>query len=471
MRLRNLGNGHSLCFVSPTEVHRSICDLKGCEYTDDLTSFDVLAWCMEQTCQSLEIARPLRAMHGLEHVRQQRVLRELLPATSTSSELISDDSRIQRFWEEIQEDESRSLELLYGVHEERIGAFKRLLDRESVEPTMQHLVTEYDSMNKTRLEDCTVDNEQERELAHEIERQRQVEKPKAAKACKHNVSKELARYIETGTDGAFCNSAVKHAFSIFADTSAQEVMKKQKVSANAFADLYVSHDYPRTVTLQGQSPIDDFLRPANWVLSSFEHNKLLLISQYEANELMPLIRKSTKIRLHTFAPRLNKAMVSFDDMDFYTIGAPPGGSSCSDAAVRNLNLFAGSLYLEDAASYDSLRCFLGLVSQSRRAGEFAVNSDGYVDPDVRKIVGWPSVSPFKGSPLPFLKEVCSLRRGGKGFAQTHIGHLVEGRALRQDAFDGCNEEKGKKVVEGEDHHVPGEWVSSSSSSEQTLVLR
>lgn len=440
MRLRNLGNGHSLCFVAPTEVHRSICDLKGCEDSSDLTSFDVLAWCMEQTCQSLDTARPLRAMHGLEHVRQQKIMRELLPASSTSTKLMSNYNQIQRFWQEIQEDESRSLELLYGVHEERIGAFKRLLDRDSTETTMQHLVMEYDAMNKTRLEDCTVDNEQERELAHEIQRQRQVERPKAAKACKPDVSKGLVDYIATGTERAFKQSAAKHAFTMFTKTSAWDIMKKQKVSVDAFADLYVSHDYPRTVTLQGGSPIDDFLRPVNWVLSSTEHKKLLLISQYEANELIFLVRTSPKVRLHTFAPRLNKAMVSFNDMDFYTIGAPSGKSACSDAAVRNLNIFAGSLYLEDAAIYDSLRSFLGLVSQSRRVGSLAVNSDGYVDPEVRQKVGWPSSCPFKGSPLPFLKELYSLRRGGKGFAQTHIGHLVEGRALRQDAFDGCNEE-------------------------------
>ncbi|KAI4721480.1 hypothetical protein E4T48_02363 [Aureobasidium sp. EXF-10727] len=441
MRLRNLGNGHSLCFVSPTEVHRSICDLKGCDDSDELTSFDVLAWCMEQTCQSLDIARPLRAMHGLEYVRQQKVLHTFLPTTSASSKFIGDDYRIQRFWQEIQEDESRSLELLYGVHEERIGAFRRLLDRKSTNPTMQHLVAEYESMNKTRLEDCTVDNEQERELAHEIERQRQVERPKAAKACKPNVSKGLAHYIEIGTEEAFNKSAVKHAFTVFTGTSARETMKKQQVRAAQFADLYVSHDYPRTVTLTDEHPLDDYLRPVNWVLSSSEHDKLLVISQHEADELMPNIRNSTKVRLHTFAPRLNKAMVSFNDMNFYTIGAASNGSACSAAVVRDLNLFAGSLYLETAAIYNSLRDFLGLVSQSRRGGDFAVNSDGYVDDETRKALKWPKTCPFFASPLPFLKEVCSLRRGGKGFAQTHMGHLFEGRALRQDAFDGCTDGK------------------------------
>lgn len=73
------------------------------------------------------------------------------------------------------------------------------------------------------------------------------------------------------------------------------------------------------------SPVDDYFRLVNLVLSS------------------------SKFRLHTFASRLNKAMVSFNDMNFYTIGATSGGFSCSDAAVRNLNLFAGSLYLETPA--------------------------------------------------------------------------------------------------------------------------
>ncbi|KAG9762013.1 hypothetical protein KCU73_g2114, partial [Aureobasidium melanogenum] len=476
MRLRNLGHGHSLCFISPTEVHRSICDLKGCETSDTLTSYDVLAWSMDQTCQSLEIARPLRAMHGLEYVRQQKVLHNFLPVATASSKLISDDNRTQRFWDEIQEDESRSLELLYGVHEERIGAFKRLLDRKSKDPTMQHLLAEYESMNKTRLEDCTVDNEQERELAHEIERQRQVERPKAAKACKHNVSKGLDHYIQTGTEGYFSQSAVIHAFTVFADTSAREVMVKQKVKATDFANLYVSHDYPRTVTFDGKKcAIDDYLRPVNWVLSSSEHDKLLIISQHEADELMVGIRKSTKVRLHTFAPRLNKAMISFNDMDFYTIGTTSGGSSRSDAVVRNLNLFAGSLYLETATIYDSLRCFLGLVSQSRRAGDFVVNSDGYVDLKIREAASWPGTCPFIGSPLPFLKEVCSLRRGGKAFAQTHMGHLFEGRALRQDAFDGCNEEReGSKSGAEKDGHASGELHtedgSTSGSTNYALAL-
>ncbi|KAH0276074.1 hypothetical protein KCU91_g4106, partial [Aureobasidium melanogenum] len=419
-------------------------------------SFDVLAWCMEQTCQSLETARPLRAMQGLEYIRQQKVLHQFFPTKLSTSKLFGDENRIQRFWPEIQEDESRSLELLYGVHEERIGAFKRLLDPRSTNPTMQHLVSEYEAMNKTCLEDCTVDNEQERELTHEVEREQQVERPIAAKPHKTILSQGLDSYVELGTEDALNNSQVRPALMVFGNTSAWKVAEKQEISLATFADLYVSNDYYLTVNLPTGSCIDQYLNPVNWVLSSSEHGKLVVISQHEANELMPLIRRSTRIRLHTFAPRLNKAMVSFDDMSFYTIGRDLGNIPSSSIALRNLKLFSGSLYLESAAIYDSLRCFLGLVSQSRRVGDFVVNSDGFVDANTRAAFGWPGTCPFIKSPLPFLKEVYSLRRSGKGFAQTHMGHLFEGRALRQDAFDGCNEEReGLENGTEEDGRAPG----------------
>jgi hypothetical protein len=55
---------------------------------------------MKQTCQSLEVARSLRAIHGLEPVRQYSLL-EFLIATSASNKLMSDDNRTQRFWHNI----------------------------------------------------------------------------------------------------------------------------------------------------------------------------------------------------------------------------------------------------------------------------------------------------------------------------------------------------------------------------------
>jgi hypothetical protein len=69
--------------------------MKGC--TDDvtLTSFDVLAWSMEQTCQALEIAKPLRAMHGLEYLRQQKIITQYLPSDLSSNKLTRDKAQVK----------------------------------------------------------------------------------------------------------------------------------------------------------------------------------------------------------------------------------------------------------------------------------------------------------------------------------------------------------------------------------------
>jgi hypothetical protein len=153
---------------------------------------------MEQTCQALEIAKPLRAMHGLEYLRQQKVIAEHLPSDSSSDRLTRNEARVHRFRKAIQEDESRSLGFLYGVHDDNSGILQRLLDRKSDDPVMQHLTTEYNSINKAVIEACDVDNEQERELAHEVERQTHVERPKPAMRRQHAIDEPMRQYIDTG---------------------------------------------------------------------------------------------------------------------------------------------------------------------------------------------------------------------------------------------------------------------------------
>jgi hypothetical protein len=459
MRLRQLGKGHSLCFVAPTEVHRSICDMKGC--TDDvtLTSFDVLAWSMEQTCQALEIAKPLRAMHGLEYLRQQKVIAQELPSSVPSARLTSNTAKVQRFWKGIQEDESRSLELLYGVRDGNVGILQRLLDRKSDNPMMQHLVAEYDSMNKAVIEDCNVDNEQERELAHEVERQTRVERPRPASPLQHAIDEGMRQYINTGSLSDLQRCLVMSAFRALEKTSAAQTMKQQKIDPAVF-NLFVSKDFWVTVQLPQSSPYDQYMRPVNWILSSAQHSKLLIISPFEVNELLPQIKQSKAVRLHTFSPRVNKAMVSFNDLQFYIPNAGPSDVAFDISSARPLGLFAGSLYLDSKAEYEALRARLGVISRDHHLENVPVQSDGFVKPEHRKKIVWPGPCPFPMSPIPFLKEFFALRRNGQGFGHTHMGYLLGGKELRADAFDDLKEEEENEV----NGHVTGEQNTA-------LVLR
>ncbi|KAG9663822.1 hypothetical protein KCU64_g1072, partial [Aureobasidium melanogenum] len=490
MRLRQLGKGQSLCFIAPTEVHRSILDLKGCDDQSNLSSYDVLAWSMDQTCQALEAARPLRAMQGLEYSRQQKILSEYLPSDLSSTSLTGDEVRYQQFWGEIQEDESRGLELLYGVHEEHISLLQRLLDRGSSDSMMQHLVTEYDSMNKATIEDCNVDNEQERELSHEIERQVKVELPPPAPPRQHAISEGMHRYIDTGNFSDLATCGVTRAFKAMEDTSAAHTLEQQQIDPGIF-NVFVSQDFWQTVKLPQSSSRDQYMRPVNWILRSTEHTYLLIISPFEANELLPQIKRSKKIRLHTYAPRMVKAMISFSDLNFYTPNIGSNDFSFPVAGVRALNLFAGSLYLDSKAEYKALCSGLGLITQHHYAEGVSVQSDGFVAPQDRKKIGCLCPSYFSKSPVPFLKELFVLRRNGQGFGHTHMGHLLGGKELRADAFDGCTEDGAEEVDDADNeteeraeepsgetektYHIPGAWYTGedlvSSSTNQTLVLR
>jgi hypothetical protein len=84
--------------------------------------------------------------------------------------------------------------------------------------------------------------------------------------------------------------------------------------------IFVSPDFTLTVELPKGAPKDKFLRPIMWVLSSTLSQNLLIISPHEANDQLPEIRKSPKVRLHVFAPRISHIGCDSSGLDFYSIG-------------------------------------------------------------------------------------------------------------------------------------------------------
>lgn len=435
MRLRKLGTGHSLCFLGPPEVHQSILDGGAGDNSSSLDSKDVLAWTMEQTCQAMEIAKPLRIMQGLEYLRRQNVIDTYLPSNTPPASLIDDKVSIERFWQSIQEDESQTLHAMYGVHDGRMNTFARLLDFDSMCEIMQHLVSEYYTMNKLDMENSSMDNEQEREVAHEIERERQIQRPGQVKALAPSISKGLAEFVKSGRLDRSGITELIHAFEIFTLTTAMNHDNGNSVDPKQFP-LFATKDYAQSVDLSTDSKMDNYLRPVNWVLTSLHGGEMVVISPHEANDLMSKIKSSTSVRLHTFSARTNKSMSPFHHMGFYTPQARPEDRKPSRESLRALNLFAGTLYLESLAEYETLCHFLGVVTPSYRPKGKQVCGDGFANPHIRKEIGWPIRCPFIQSPLSFLKHVFSLRTNGQDYDHTHMGFLVGGRAVRAGAFDG-----------------------------------
>lgn len=76
----------------------------------------------------------------------------------------------------------------------------------------------------------------------------------------------------------------------------------------------------------------------------------VVVSPYEAQELLPLIRQHKQVALHIYSPRLSLSMPALEDLSLYAIPAVP--ESWSTPSISNqLKLFAGQLYINTYEDY------------------------------------------------------------------------------------------------------------------------
>ncbi|KAH9980609.1 hypothetical protein BJV74DRAFT_798017 [Russula compacta] len=332
MRMRQLGKGHSVMFFAPGEVDRRIRSLIPSE-TDPgcrIQVLDVLRWAMHETCEDIRHHLPYWAEQGLDHHKRFAAYQNF--RSSRDLEVL------RKAW---LQPESRTLKEMYS------DAPAAGMDPEirGVPSLIERIVR----LGVTKLVDVRAAEEQEREVGHEVERERQVERPPKAEAAQHVIYPEVRRFINTGNLSRFSRHISPLLLRI---DLAQALDSTPEWSPSPLATA----DFITTVVGLDGSGLTDYLRPINWILSSGsgKDSVVLAISPYEAHELLPLIRKSKKVRLHIYTPRVTSSMRSFSDLRFYSIPADSSGERWSAPAhVRiELNLFAGQLYFDSREEYE-----------------------------------------------------------------------------------------------------------------------
>ena len=279
--------------------------------------------------------------------------------------------------------------------------------QENPNPMVQSLLKLWTELNQDIPEGATMHEEHEREVAHELNQETQIERPPGAKALHACVDKKLRRYVQAGDPREFRKFAL--AFNgVAATSSAAPLIAHTK---SVWSHLRVTKGFIDTVERPISGSYDNYFRPANWALArKYESGAtgLLLLSQYEVNELMHDIRhESSEVSLLMYEPRVMKSMSA---VDWNPHGHP------SDSVERWLHvdpqprlefhLFAGQLYLDTYEQYGRLCEMVGTAPRST-----------------------------VGVPLSFIKEWVSIRRKGQHYLQSHIGQVVSGRVLQEDEFD------------------------------------
>jgi len=427
MRMRKLGQGQSVVFCGPADVKRKILESSG-KFHGDVEVADVLKWCISETYAYTKNSIPLWATQGVRYQSHYATLSR----TSDSQE----EDIPEHVAKALLEEEAQSLEERYGLTRSDAGELAQLRERvdESCSTRREQLdaiLAKCREFELTSLSNASLREEQERELSPENEREQQVELPPASKPHNHTVHEYLRRFIRDGAREVAPN-AFQPAFKTLTKTTASKFFE----AGGWPEDLLVTTDFARTIAVGKDELLDSFMRPVHWIISRKNIDKIqvVIVSPYEAQELLPSLRKQKAATLHVYAPRLTSSMRVLEDLSFCsTPPAPRSGNIPS--VVTQLNLFAGQLYLRTYEEYVSLCNFLGLCSQP--PDNYApVACDGFMKPDSREIFNptMAEASPFTTSPVPFLRIVTSLRRKGQSYATSHMGRVLYGELVGREQF-------------------------------------
>ncbi|KAL4737892.1 hypothetical protein BDV11DRAFT_171491 [Aspergillus similis] len=435
MRMRKLGKGQSVVFCVPQEIESKILSVVRKPSGHEINVSDVLRWAISETWVDMQRSIPLWAIQGERFERQNNLWSKARRDGETQLS--------QTLAEEFLEQESQSIEQRYRPHSDHNEPpFIQFDDDNDNIRLIRERCCEFNNIN---FQSTQLQEEQERQLAPEVEQERQVQRPPTATPEDHSIHPDLRYFVATGILKEGSN-AFMPAFQALDNTSAANYLNVCEFAGHPdvpelTSGLLVTRDFARTVRMPRSLPsaMDNYQHPVQWVLTGATQSSsgrtrktvkhMIIISPYEANELHSEILKSKEVMVHLYSPRQNRNFPALDKLDLFT--APQADSVVLDiptAVTIQLNLFAGQLYISSSDEYREICDFLGVAYYATPEG-LIVSPDGFImTPDKAK---------FTKSPLKFLKVLMSqIRKDGQKVDKTHIGKLLDGKLLTTGDFEG-----------------------------------
>ncbi|KAJ4146957.1 hypothetical protein LMH87_001510 [Akanthomyces muscarius] len=392
MRMRRLGHGQSVVFCVPSEICSKM-------NTDNPTVADILLWVIRGTWEDAARSVPLWAAQGRRHGWQRKIWEDAQ----------TEDGAVR-----MTEAHARRL-----LEEEAMSIRDRYQPRTAVAPLAEDdpISQRFRVFKRMDQFSAALSEEQERELSPEVERERQIQKAPPAKPAAHCLHPDIIAFVATGLIAAN-SSAHMPAYTSLSTTAAAQCMDLQKCPRN----VYVSRDFAITVEGGGS---DCTQRQVQWVLLSMLQSsmgaidKMIIISPFEAQELLPSIQKSAHAALCLYSPRPNKGYHALDGLDLYTVPEQPA-LAVPPQLITELTVFAGELYFSSFAECVRVCYYFGInISGIHEQQKECI--------DANSIFYSPS-SCFATSPVKFLQVFLSqVRRGCGGIGKTHMGFILEYR--------------------------------------------
>jgi hypothetical protein len=421
--MRMLGSTHSIFFLASTEIVGYITAAIGITGSN-ITSKDVLAWSMTVTLAQLRTYAPLWADQGF-NFDDRNAAWERFKKRGISAE---------DFTKTLKEKESRILEDLYGVAhvDQRSGQDNQV-------GLKQKIQRRYEEFGLNQSDSPRMMEELEREVAQEKQKERQVERPPVVVPRTHRLHDDVKSLVLTGVTPQK-SAAIVPAVSCLSQTTLSNFVKTS--GRGAFPHIWATNDFMNTIETRGKrlvsTLLDDFLRPAEWILSSSKQPHLVLLSPFEANALMDDIRQSDFVTLHTYGARSSRVMRSFEDLRSFMVPNRDNLPPFPSIVIHELNLFAGQLYFQSMGAYEETCRMLGLylkeLPEDLGGYEGAIGVTGFVrGMEAREALGLQEAQ-FSDNPVEFLRKFIGLRRKGQSFFSTHLGQVLHARELYDNDF-------------------------------------
>ena len=254
MRLRQLATTQSVTFFVPLEVHQSIMDVCGGKKADEtFDSSHVIRWLLEQTCSGIEQLQPLYYAQGADFCRR-------IQAATDNPEFASLEPHRDTYLGIVRQNEQQTVQQLYKPRTQ----LKSTKAKTTFSPTMAAYMKELDMRRKgfqdngNAVQSSTLQEvEQEREVAHEVEAVREVQKPvHFSPLAFPGLHRDIESFLRTGRLAA--GSA---GYELALDALARTGLGiKHAIGPGTLASrLFVSQEFRNTIKLIQGRPNDSFL--------------------------------------------------------------------------------------------------------------------------------------------------------------------------------------------------------------------
>lgn len=401
MRMRLLGQGHTIAFWASHEAHIGISKVSG---KSNIRTEDVIKY-ITHNSNKFEKDGLVHWAAASVNYAQKLVAESMFEKSDTNTE------SLQLLSKRCSDDEFTPLTMMYGAKETLFVTeitrrrFNQLAQIYANDPSASEFVQSVADAVVTKLQieipemkryAQLLDEEQEKELEHELEEQRENNRPPPAVPMKPRlVNNSWRSLIRNGVhDIAFEQMKqngelipLSHALSN------TQLWEKARIESDSWGtNIYVSKDFVSVV--HGEKH-DSFLRPVWWICKLYGSfnipDVLVIISAFECNALLSMFRNSVNCVLHMYSPRLAQTQSSL----LNRVGLRITGKC--NATVRNITalneaqlaLFSGSMYFQTKQEQSNYCNFMGIIPRPRteRENELfnsgVISSSGFVEKNNR----------------------------------------------------------------------------------------